>query len=156
MSDSQAPTERRSPRPNRRQWTRRLLVQALYQWRLAGTEIADLLAEFREAEGMRRADPEWFEQALRELLDAAGPLASRVAEHLDRDWSQVDPVEQSILLLGAYELTSTMATPYRVVINEGVELARMFGATDSHRYINGVLDRLARETRPVEVGAARA
>jgi len=145
----------RKKRPNRRHWTRRLLVQALYQWRLADAELTALLEEFRTAEDMRNADPEWFAEALRGILGAAGPLASQIATHLDRPWEQIDPVEQGILLLGAYELTQEFGTPYRVVITEGVELARLFGAQDSHRYINGVLDRLARDARAVEVKAAR-
>ncbi len=143
---SEQPTKpARKPRPNRRHWTRRLLVQALYQWRLADAELTTLLAEYRLAEDMRSADPEWFAEALRGIIHAAGPLASQVSEHLDRPWGQIDPVEQGILLLGTYELT----------ITEGVELARLFGAQDSHRYINGVLDRVARQARAVEVKAAK-
>ena len=143
-------------RPNRRHWTRRLLVQALYQWRLADTELTALLAEFRTSEDMRSSDPDWFADALRSILNDAGPLASQLSVHLDRPWEQIDPVEQGVLLLGAYELTQEFGTPYRVVITEGVELARLFGAQDSHRYINGVLDRIAREARAVEVKAPRS
>ena len=143
-------------RPNRRHWTRRLLVQALYQWRLADTELTALLAEFRTSEDMRSADPDWFADALRSILNDAGPLASQLSVHLDRPWEQIDPVEQGVLLLGAYELTQEFGTPYRVVITEGVELARLFGAQDSHLYINGVLDRIAREARAVEVKAPRS
>ena len=153
---SEQPTKpARKPRPNRRHWTRRLLVQALYQWRLADAELTALLAEYRLAEDMRSADPEWFAEALRGIIHAAGPLASQVSEHLDRPWGQIDPVEQGILLLGTYELTQDFGTPYRVIITEGMELARLFGAQDSHRYINGVLDRVARQARAVEVKAAK-
>ena len=105
---------------------------------------------------MRSADPDWFADALRSILNDAGPLASQLSVHLDRPWEQIDPVEQGVLLLGAYELTQEFGTPYRVVITEGVELARLFGAQDSHRYINGVLDRIAREARAVEVKAPRS
>ncbi len=135
---------------NRRSRARQYALQALYQWQVAGDDIADIKGQFLEQEELAKSDVGLFVELLhgvpgnlRELDDALAPL-------LSRPMAQVDPVEQAVLRIGAYELGHHLDIPYRVVINEAVELAKVFGADQSHRFINGVLDKLARNVRSSE------
>lgn len=147
-----APDERRyGPRP----WARRLLVQALYQWRVTEAEFADVSAQFSASADMGRADQAYFVDTLQAITSNPQPLIAAVDAQLDRPWVQLDPVEQSILLLGAFELLQRLEIPYRAVINEAVELSHLFGAEGGHKYVNGVLDRIAADARAIEVKAAR-
>lgn len=140
---------------SRRGLARRLTVQALYQWIVNETPPATLLRQFREQEsGLGRADPAYFDELLRGCVDEAQPLTMKLVPHLDRPLAQLDPVEYAVLLLGAYELANKPEVPWKVVVNECVNLAKVFGAEDGFKFVNGVLDRLAREARPLELGAA--
>lgn len=134
-----------------RRRARRLLLQALYQWQLASTETTDTIAQFRE-ENSESIDWEYFEQVLKDIPKQKDSLEQLFKDHLDRALDSLDPVERSLLYLGTFELSQRQDIPYRVVINECVELAKTFGAAESHKYINGVLDKLASELRPLEVG----
>lgn len=138
----------------RRHATRELLVQALYQWQLTGADAGDLIGQFSVTDGMRNADREYFNDTLRDLLTAPERLAALVDPVLDRPWVQLDPVERGILMLAAFELSERLEIPYRVVINEAIDLAWQFGAEGSHKYVNGVLDKMAAKLRSVEVQAA--
>ena len=146
------PDERRyGPRP----WARRLLVQALYQWRVTDAEYADVSAQFSASPDMTRADHDYFLEALQAITSSPQALIAAIDAQLDRPWVQLDPVEQSVLLLGAYELQQRLDIPYRAVINEAVELSHTFGAEGGHKYVNGVLDKIAAEARAIEVQAAK-
>lgn len=132
---------------------RRAALQALYQWQITATQADDLISQFERDGRLRGADGEYFRTLVRGATEAADEVESVYADYLDRVPAQLDPVERAILLLGAYELSRRPEVPYRVVINEALELAKAFGATEGHRYINGVLDRCARHWRPGEVTA---
>ena len=139
---------------SRRGLSRRLTVQALYQWLVNETAPEAMVAQFREQpEGLGRADAEYFTLLLNGVVTEAAELTLRLAPHLDRPIAQLDPVEHAILLLATYELASHPEVPWKVVVNEAVNLAKVFGAEEGYKFVNGVLDKLARELRAVEVGA---
>lgn len=139
----------RSPRRRAREFA----LQGLYQWRVAGTEIGAVDAHMRAVAGFDRADAELYAELLRGAVREAEALEALVAPHVDRPLDMVSPVERCILLLAAYELAHHIATPYRVVLNEAIELAKSYGGTDGHRFVNGVLDKLAPRLRAAEAGA---
>ena len=145
--------------PNRspRRRARELVVQGLYQWRVGGQDEAAIEAHLMDNDELRddfkRADRKLFESLLRGALADPEALFAALNPHLDRKLDEMSPIEASILLLAAYELTSTPETPYRVIINEAIELAKTFGGTDGHKYVNGVLDKLAPKLRAGEVAA---
>lgn len=137
---------------SRRGLARRVTVQAVYQWLLNEAEPAALLKQFREQdEGLGRADPAYFEELLNGIVEHATELTMAIAPHLDRPIAQIDPVEHAILLLAAYELQHRPDVPWKVAVNESVNLAKMFGAEDGYKFVNGVLDKLAHALRPQEV-----
>ncbi len=125
-----------------------LIVQALYQMQVAAHGKDELLAQFRDRPEYGRVDRAYFDQAVTAIADGRQSLEETAQEFLDRPVAQLDPVEKGILLLGLYELAERPDVPFRVVINEAVELARQFGAVDGHKYVNAVLDRAAGRLRP--------
>jgi N utilization substance protein B len=131
---------------------RKLLVQALYQWQLARQPAAELAAQYESAPEFARADREYFRAGLAAVCGDGPGLDAELARHSDIDPARLDPVEHAILALGLWELMARPEVPYRVVINEGIELAKRFGATDGHRYVNAVLDRASRAHRGAERG----
>lgn len=131
---------------------RELLVQALYQWQLAEHDRAELFSQFRARPEYERVDREFFDEALRAIIAEQASLESTAARFADRPVAQLDPVERGILLLGFYELKDRLEIPFRVVINEAVNLAKRFGAEEGHKYVNAVLDRAALELRPHDPG----
>jgi N utilization substance protein B len=139
---------------NARRAARQLVMQALYQWQLAGQDPKDILLQFREDRDYTRADTEYFEAVLLGVTGEVGRLDAALAPLIERGSEGIDPVERAILRLAAYELFDRPELPYRVVVNEAVALAKRFGAEQSYRFVNGVLDQLARSARPQEVGAA--
>jgi N utilization substance protein B len=126
---------------------RELLLQALYQKQIAGHDGAELLRQFRDQTAYKRIDQNFFDAALAAICDAQADLELAIKPLLDRPMEQLDPVEMAILLIGVFELQSRPDVPFRVVINEGVNLARRFGATDGHKYINACLDVAAKSLR---------
>lgn len=145
------------PPPNRRSLARRLAMQGLYQWLLNGTSPTALIKQFREQEeGLGRADPEMFASLLNGAVEFAPELTVQLAPHLERPVHQLDPVEHAVLLLGAYELVHAAGVPWKVCVNEAVNLAKIFGAEDGYKFVNGVLDRMARDVRPEEAGRRSA
>lgn len=131
---------------------RELLVQALYQKQIAGHDCAELLSQFREQTAYARVDQAFFDEALPHICKSQASIEETIAALIDRPIEQLDPIELSVLLIGVYELESRIDVPYRVVINEGVNLAKRFGATDSHKYINACLDTASQSLRSVETG----
>ena len=129
---------------------RELLVQALYQMQITGHDRRELHEQFRQRREYEKVDREFFDSALTAIVGEIAELETSAGELADRPISQLDPVERGILLLGLHELRSRPEIPYRVVINEAVNLARRFGAADGHKYVNAILDRAAAELRPAE------
>ena len=137
-----------------RRKSRRALLQAVYQWQLSGNELAAIHADFRDGDALKKADKDFFDELLNKVVRNAGELDAAYTNLLDRDAEQLDQVELAILRLATAEFMYRIDIPYRVVINEYVELAKSFGATDSYKYINGVLDKVAAQLRTIEVEAA--
>ncbi len=134
---------------------RELMVQALYQKQIAGHSTSELLSQYREDTAYQRIDQPFFEAVFPVISRSQGDLEQTIADIVDRPVSQLDPIELSILLIGVNELESRFDIPYRVVINECVNLAKRFGAADGHKYINACLDNAARSLRPHEAQAGR-
>lgn len=132
-----------------RKRARDLLVQALYQWHIAKAPIEQVEAEFRADNG-RKTDWDFFHDALTGIANNPAEIDALYAPYLDRDPGQLDPIEYGLLRLGIYELSKRLEVPYRVVINEYVDLAKKYGASESHKFINGVLDKAARKLRSIE------
>lgn len=146
-----------SGKPNvwARRKARRALVQAVYQWQVSAGDVAEICADFRAGEALKKADVEFFEELLKLVASEAESLDDTYRDLLDRPVEQLDVVERALLRLAAAELQHRIDVPYRVVIDEYVELAKTFGAQDSHKYVNGVLDRLAATLRSIEVEAGQ-
>lgn len=149
-----APAKKRAPRPNRR-GSRALALQGLYEWLVGGADAGVIDAHMREQEGFSSCDTAHFDALLHGCIREAAELDALLSRHVDRATTELSPVEHGVLLIGAYELKFCVDVPYRVAINEAVELAKSFGGTDGHKYVNGVLDKAAAELRPAEVQAAR-
>lgn len=131
---------------------RRRALQAIYAWQLSGNPIERVVDEFRDEQDMQIADLDYFEDIVRGVVRHCAELDAALAPYLDREIERVDPIERAALRLGAYELRHRVDVPYRVVINEAVEVAKRFGADYGHTYVNGVLDRLAADWRAAEHG----
>lgn len=129
---------------------RKLAMQALYRWQINDAPWQDLVSEFASEEGMDRADGEYFRELVQGVHGTRDALDAELATWMDRSPALLDPIEHAVLLIGAFELKSRPEVPFRVVINEGVSLAKRFGATDGHKFVNAVLDRAARQLRPHE------
>jgi N utilization substance protein B len=137
-----------------RSLSRKLAMQALYQWQLAGQSASELQRQFAAEEGYGDAEEEYFAGLLNGVTTTVAVLDTRLQPLIDRPLAQLDPVERAVLWIGMFELLHRPDVPYRVVINESVELAKRFGATDGHKFVNAVLDRAARELRSAEQAAA--
>lgn len=146
---------RREGRRSGRRRSREFALQGLYQWQLARTDAVIIAAELAERDDFEKADTGYFRTLLNGAIDNAERLEGRMAPHLDRKVAELSPIERSILLLGAFELERELEVPYRVVINEAVELAKAYGGTDGYKFVNGVMDKLAAELREIEVAANR-
>ena len=135
--------------PRRR--AREFIVQGLYQWQVGGQDAAAIQVQAEGVAGFDKADNELYGTLLAETRQNAEALKLDLAPYIDRAWDEVSPIERCILLLGACELKLHPETPYRVVINEAIELAKTFGGTDGHKFVNGVLDKLAAVLRAAEI-----
>jgi N utilization substance protein B len=131
---------------------RKVAMQALYQWQLTQQSAAEIKPQFLESEESAGMDREHFEELVSGCIAGHEALEAALQPFLDRPLDQLDPVETAILMIGMFELQQRVDIPYRVVINEGVDLCKRFGATDAHKYVNAVLDRAAREFRAAERG----
>lgn len=134
---------------------RRRALQALYAWQLSGTPISGVIEQFRHEQDMEVADLEYFEDLVKGVVAHLEELDAGLAPLLDRPVAQVDPIERGVLRLAAYELRHRADVPYRVVLNEAIEVTKRFGADHGHSYVNGVLDRLAAQWRAPEYRATR-
>ena len=141
---------KRSVNPWARRRARRTLLQALYAWQMTAAELGELGSQFASSDEMRSGDTEYFLACLQGIVNGVADLDPLFEPYLDRTIPQLDGVERAILRAGAYELRERIDVPVRVVIDEWVELAKGFGATESFRYVNGVLDRVARDVRKAE------
>jgi N utilization substance protein B len=140
---------------SRRGLARRLTVQAVYQWLVNETQPDAMIRQFNEQpEGLGRADAAYFTELLNGVVAQAPDLTMLLVPHLDRPLNQLDPVEHAILLLCAYELKHKPEVPWKVAVNEAVNLAKIFGAEDGFKFVNGVLDKLAHAVRPAEVASS--
>jgi N utilization substance protein B len=136
---------------NARSVARRLAMQAIYRWQLNDGPWQDVVLEFADAEDMPKANREYFRELIEGVCGARTQLDIDLAQWTDRPAAQLDPVEHAVLLVAAFELTSRREVPFRVVLNEAVNLTRRFGATDGHKFVNAVLDRAARALRTDEI-----
>ena len=147
-------TESKKISPRRK--TRELVVQGLYQWQLTGHDRLAIEANFREEDpDFNRADVPMFRTLLAGILTQVAELEALVQPHLDRAYAEINPIERGIMLLAAYEMRDTPEVPFRVLMNEAIELAKTFGGTDAHKYVNGVLDKLGAVLRTAEAAAPR-
>ncbi len=141
---------RGTPARSARRRGRELALQGLYQWLMSREDSGAIQAHLTETPGFGKADSGHFETLLHGAIGAAGELDALIAPNLDRKVGELSPVEHGVLMLAAFELSRMPEIPYRVVINEAVELAKTFGGTDGYKYVNGVLDRVAARLRPHE------
>jgi transcription antitermination protein NusB len=139
-----------------RHHARAFTVQALYEWTLTHHPREEILLHILEYNQTIRADIDYFKQLFTTILDNLETIDKLLLPHLDRKFSELTPIETTILRIGCCELKYELAIPYRVIINEGIELAKSFGASESHKYINGVFDALAKILRPAECTAHHA
>lgn len=143
------PSKNRTPRHRAREFA----LQGLYQWLLNNEAARTVATNIRGAHGFDKADGEFFAELLNGTIGTSVELRESIAPLIDRQLTELSPIEHAVLLLGAYELKNHPEIPYRVVINEAVELAKSFGGIDGHKYVNGVLDKLAGAIRPSEAGS---
>ncbi|MCT2529754.1 transcription antitermination factor NusB [SAR92 clade bacterium H921] len=142
-------------KPKEKQKARRMLVQALYSWDVGGTDLVTIEAEFHTDNDMSKVDTELFHTILFGVPKNLAALDTAYEPYLDRENKELDPVSRAVLRLSCYEMLFSIDVPYKVVINEGVNLAKTYGPTDAYKFINGVLDKVAIEKRAVEVAANR-
>jgi len=144
---------------SKRRVARRLALQGTYQWLMTGNSFHDIYLYFQEeptlAEEFRKCDAAFFHKLLRCAVEGGEELENWISPHLDRKLSQVDPIEHAVLRIATCELLNNLETPYKVAVNEYVNLAKKFGAEQSHKFINGVIDKVAAAIRPLEVAANR-
>jgi N utilization substance protein B len=152
MSDNPTQSAIKSTKPTgSRRKSRELALKGLYQLLLSPKELRLIVREMADEADFARADETYFRSLLEGVYDQIPELDHRIAQFLDRPIGELSPIEHAILLISAYELIFDVSIPYRVAINEGVELAKLYGGTDGHKYVNGVLDKLAAAARPSEV-----
>jgi transcription antitermination protein NusB len=150
------PASKKAAPKSARRRSRELALQGLYQWLLSGESVAAIEVHIAEMDGFGKCDRAHFDALLHGGIEQAAALDAVLAQHVDRKTTQLSPVEHAALMIGCYELMHCLDVPYRVAINEAVELTKSFGGTDGHKYVNGVLDRCAAQLRPAEAGATRA
>ena len=152
-----SPPVSKRPRPkSARRRAREIALQGLYEWLISGAEAKVVDAHMREQEGFEKCDSVHFDALLHGCIGEAVDIDAVLTRHVDRKTTLLSPIEHGVLMIGVYELKHCIEIPYKVAINEAVELAKSFGGTDGHKYVNGVLDKAAVDLRAVEVTAARA
>ncbi|MGR9085517.1 MAG: transcription antitermination factor NusB [Gammaproteobacteria bacterium] len=129
---------------------RKAAVQALYQWQMTGHNLNEIERQFLEEDRLKEAQKSYFNELVHGVPKYLDTIDQALSEFVDRPVDQIDPVERAILRIGVYELEHRLDMPYRVILNEGINLAKYFGADGSHKYINGILDKIAQKKRPVE------
>lgn len=134
---------------------RSLAVQAVYQWQMAGQNVQDIINHLLTEQAENKLDTDYFRELVNGVAGELTRLDESLSPHLDRSIESIDPVERAVLRIGAYELASHPEIPYRVVINEAIEMAKVFGAEQGHKYVNGVLDKAAKGLRPLEMAVEK-
>jgi len=132
---------------------RKCAVQALYQWQMTGESLSRIEMNFLEEERLKGAQKKYFTEIFYGVPKQLNEIDEALAEFVDRPVEKIDPVERAVLRIAVYELINRLETPYKVIINEGVNLAKCFGADGSHKYVNGVLDKVSQKKRAVEIKA---
>ncbi|OYT86867.1 MAG: N utilization substance protein B [Burkholderiales bacterium PBB6] len=153
MTTPTSPAKKRTAPKSARRRSREIALQGLYQWLVSGEDAGVIDAHMREQEGFDKVDRAHYDALLHGCITEAADLDVVLGRHVDRRTSELSPVEHAVLLIGTYELKHCIDVPYRVAINEAVELAKSFGGTDGHKYVNGVLDKAAGDLRATEVQA---
>lgn len=148
-------TDKAAPNKSPRHRARELALQGIYQWRVSGSDVSAMIKHMQAEKNLGRYDQGMFTKLLRGAVAQHEDIEALLAPHLDRPLAELSPVEFAVLLLGAFELSQQPEVPYKVVINEAVELAKTFGGTDGHKYVNGVLDKLAPQVRAQEFAARK-
>ena len=141
--------------PKKRHNARRFLVQALYQWQMTGDDVGEILLSFMKTMNIKKTDAEYFQTLLRAIPKQATALDALYTPYLDRSLEAIGPVELSILRIASYELQYGIEIPYRVIINEAIELAKTFGPEESFKYINSILDKVAEKSRSIEINISQ-
>ena len=158
--DAASPAEKAARKPpaprSARRRSREFALQGLYEWLVSGADASIVDAHIRELEEFAKCDSAHFDALLHGCIAEAADIDAALTRHVDRKTTQLSPVEHAVLMIGVYELKHCIDIPYRVAINEAVEVAKSFGGTDGHKYVNGVLDKTAGDLRPVEVAARAA
>ena len=139
-----------------RKQARKAAVQALYQWQMASQNIAEIEQQFKEENANAKMDFDYFSELLHQIPANTGNLDELIKPNVDRTMDDINPVELAILRLATFELKNKLDVPYRVVINEGVDLTKKFGADQGHKFVNGVLDKLAKSLRSTEVKSSKS
>jgi len=139
--------------PSARRKARRFALQGLYQWKMTGTPVKEIEQQFLEENDMHKVDMLFFRELMEGVAKSVEELDGCIEPLLDRKLSELDPVTLANLRISAFELKERIDIPYRIVINEGVELAKTFGSDDSHKFVNGVLDKLAKQFRVAELSS---
>ena len=129
--------------PQKRHWSRRLALQALYQWQIAGHEIDELLSQYVEDDSWEKVDKDYFTELVSESINQNEALCALYSPHLNLSTSQIDPIENAIMLFATYEIMHKPETPTKVVLSEAINLCKKFGSVDGYKFINGVLDKVA-------------
>jgi N utilization substance protein B len=157
-SEQKKQPKRKAKKPSRSQLrsaARSFALQAVYQWQMNHAPVNDIEAQFAVDHDLGKCDKAYFRELLQGVTAKATSLDDLFEELLDRPLAELDPIELATLRIGAYELAERLDVPYRVAINESVELAKSFGASESHKYVNGILDKLAQRVRREEIAARR-
>ena len=156
MSANDAAAKPKSARPKTaRRRSREFALQALYAWQLAHGSSREIVEQVRGYEGFERANGEFAETLVRGVTERSAELEGLIAPFLDRSFALLSPVERAILYIGTFELCAEHHTPFKVIVNEAIELGKSFGGTDGHKFVNGVLEKLAAKLRPAEFQARR-
>jgi N utilization substance protein B len=138
-----------------RHLARKRAIQALYMWQMTGQDLADIDQQFVLEHDMDKVDMKYFKELIHQIPAQVDELDGFIEPLLDRPFHELDSVEVAVMRMGVYELKNRIDIPYKVVINEAIELAKTFGAEESHKYVNSILDRVAKQLREVEVNAAK-
>ncbi len=131
--------------PQKRHWSRRLALQALYQWQISGHEVDELLAQYVEDENWEKADKDYFVDLITASINQNEDLTAVFSQHLNLASEQIDPIENSILLYATYEILHKPETPTKVILSEAINLCKKFGSIEGYKFINGVLDKVAQQ-----------
>jgi N utilization substance protein B len=149
------PKPKSVPVKTARRRSREFALQALYAWQISQNSQGEIVQQLRGYEGFERANAELAETLVKGVVERSRELETLIAPYLDRSFASLSPVERAILYIGTLELSAELHTPFKVIVNEAIELGKSFGGTDGHKFVNGVLEKLAASLRPAEFERAR-